>query len=54
MPFVPVLSVRAVYPAASAFPDDSIFSLGLTAAVEALRPSWDSVSSATASHQHRR
>ena len=54
MPFVPVLSVRAVYPAASAFPDDSIFSLGLSAAVEALRPSWDSVPSATASHQRRR
>ena len=54
MPFVPVLSVRADCPAASVFPDDSIFSLGLTAAFEALRPSWDSVSSATASHQHRR
>ena len=52
MPFVPVLSVRADCPAASVFPDDSIFSLGLTAAFEALRPSWDSVSSDDDASKH--
>ena len=45
MPFVSVLSVRTACPAASAFSDDAISSLGLAAAFEASRPSGASLSS---------
>ena len=45
MPFVSVLSVRTACPAASAFSDDAISSLGLAAAFKASRPSGASVSS---------
>ena len=45
MPVVSVLSVRTACPAASAFSDDAISSLGLAAAFEASRPSGASVSS---------
>ena len=44
MPVVSVLSVRTACPAASAFSDDAISSLGLAAAFKASRPSGASVS----------